>query len=200
VLAAWGNGILSPGHAPFIPNNINPNFYTVSIEHVKAHDDNSDQLTPIQTQKSFELIKCLCDTYGIPKRAGDANGGILAHNQITQTACPGPYPWDALYNYLKGGNKPMPPQPPTANQIKAANNRWNSVLKNTVAGPAPTGSGIYNAWLADYTQSKFHGPPLTHEYDSVDWNGKPIIIQEFSYGWAEWTGKVTWYDAEGAMG
>jgi hypothetical protein len=94
----------------------------------------------------------------------------------------------------------MPPQPPTANQIKAANNRWNSVLKNTVAGPAPTGSGIYNAWLADYTQSKFHGPPLTHEYDSVDWNGKPIIIQEFSYGWAEWTGKVTWYDAEGAMG
>src|SRR2546429_1041906 len=55
-LAAWGNGIITAGHASYIREDVNPNLYTVSIEHVKPSTDNSDALTPIQAQKSFELI------------------------------------------------------------------------------------------------------------------------------------------------
>ena len=94
----------------------------------------------------------------------------------------------------------MPPTKPSINQLTAALMRWNSVLKNTVAGSAPTGSGIYQAWLADYIQGKYHGPPQSHEYDSVDWSGNPIIIQEFAYGWCEWiNGAPNWYGPSGKL-
>src|SRR2546430_2762917 len=144
-LAAWGNGIITAGHAPYIREDVNPNLYTVSIEHVKSATDNSNALTPIQAQKSFELIKCLCDTYGVPKRPGDANGGIISHadlDPINRARCPGPYDWNGLWNYLKGATQPMAIQQPTANQIKSANDCWDSVLKNTAAGAAPRGTGI----------------------------------------------------------
>jgi N-acetyl-anhydromuramyl-L-alanine amidase AmpD len=101
--AAWGNGILTPGHADYLPGNINPNLYTVSIEHVKASTDNSNPLTDIQKQKSFEVIRCICDTYGIPKRSGDATGGIISHSDIdpiNRARCPGPYPFEELWTFL----------------------------------------------------------------------------------------------------
>jgi GH25 family lysozyme M1 (1,4-beta-N-acetylmuramidase) len=102
-----------------------------------------------------------------------------------------------------GGTTPMPaptPTQPSANQLIAANNRWYSVLKNDSEGPAPTGTGIYEAWLADYIKGIYHGPPLTHEYHSVDWSGNPIVIQEFAYGWVEWSfGSATWYGPSGKI-
>jgi N-acetyl-anhydromuramyl-L-alanine amidase AmpD len=104
-LAAWGNGIITPGHASYIREDINPNLYTASIEHCKAHDDNSDALTAIQEQKSLELIKCICDTYGVPKKPGDAGGGIISHadiDPVNRSRCPGQYNWDKLWAYLKG--------------------------------------------------------------------------------------------------
>lgn len=110
-LAAWGNGILTPGHAPYLPGDINPNLYTVSIEHVKSSTDNSDALTDAQKQKSFEVIQCICDTYGVPKRAGDATGGIIRHadiDPVNRARCPGPYPLDELWTFLgQGGQASM---------------------------------------------------------------------------------------------
>src|SRR5580765_6772950 len=67
-LAAWGNGPIDGTPADNLgfrtesdgvhrdawwDPNLNPNFITVSIEHVKAHDDNSDELTPAQQAASF---------------------------------------------------------------------------------------------------------------------------------------------------
>src|SRR2546421_8565101 len=46
--AAWGNGIITAGHASYIREDINPNLYTVSIEHVKHATDNSNAVTGIQ--------------------------------------------------------------------------------------------------------------------------------------------------------
>jgi len=112
-LASWGNGELDPGHVTFIPSgSVNPNLYTVSIEHCKPSADNSDQLTDAQEQASLALCKCLCETYGVAKQAGDANSGIMTHAQfapINRARCPGPYPWDALWTYLEGtgGDTPM---------------------------------------------------------------------------------------------
>ena len=102
--AAWGNGVLSAGHAPWWTGN--PNAYTFSIEHCKPHSDNSDQLSPAQQAASFALVKHLCDRYNIPRRAADATGGITGHasiDPVNRAMCPGPYPWDALFAYLNGG-------------------------------------------------------------------------------------------------
>lgn len=109
-LAAWGNGVLTKGHAPYLPDSVNPNLYTISIEHVKASTDNSDALTDVQAHSSFALINCICSAYSIPKRAGDAQGGIISHADIdplNRSRCPGLYPWTGLYSYLQQGGSTM---------------------------------------------------------------------------------------------
>jgi N-acetyl-anhydromuramyl-L-alanine amidase AmpD len=120
--SAWGNGIVQdgagcdPAYAAGIPsgdaghgawwdNGPNPNYLTISIEHVKASIDNSDQLTSAQQEASFALIADLCDRWNIPRRWADAGGGITGHFSIESTdrsECPGPYPWDALFSSLGG--------------------------------------------------------------------------------------------------
>jgi N-acetylmuramoyl-L-alanine amidase len=110
-LAAFANGVITNGHASFLPDpSINPNYYTASIEFVKASTDNSDALTPIQAQVGFEVIQCICDTYGIPKRAGDVNGGIIKHadiDPVNRSRCPGTFDFNALWAYLANGGNTM---------------------------------------------------------------------------------------------
>lgn len=111
-VAAWANGALIKPRFAF-PAGVNPNLYTISIEHVKPSTDNSDALTAAQAQASFQLIQLLCDTYGIPKQAGDARSGIISHadlDSVNRARCPGPYPWDALWAFLKGGSIVNVPQ------------------------------------------------------------------------------------------
>lgn len=87
---AWGNGTY--------PMNIRG----ISIEHVKSTPDNSAELTPIQEQTSFKLIQDIRTRHNIPIE------NIIPHSAVIATACPGPYPWDRMRNYLTGGNTPMP--------------------------------------------------------------------------------------------
>src|SRR6267142_547103 len=111
-LAAWGNGVLDNPAFSF-PENINPNFYTLSIEHCKPSIDNSDQLTDLQKQASFQLVNALCNQYNIDKRRGDEKGGIISHadlDSVNRARCPGVYPWSELIAYLKG-NIMQPSQP-----------------------------------------------------------------------------------------
>lgn len=107
---AWANGVLTAGHAPFWPENINPNFISFSIEHCKPSPDNSDPLTPAQQSASFALIKELCDRWNIPAREADAQGGITGHfsiDPVNRSRCPGPYPWSDLWAFLKGEESSM---------------------------------------------------------------------------------------------
>lgn len=109
---AWGNGIVTEGHDPWWSPNLNPNFLTFSIEHVKPSPDNSDALTPAQKAASFALIAHLCQTYNIPIRRADASGGIAPHasiDPVNRGFCPGPYPWDDLIAYLNGNTTPGAP-------------------------------------------------------------------------------------------
>lgn len=211
-LAAWANGPIDGTPADNLGfrtesdgvhrdswwnPDLNPNYITASIEHCKAHDDNSDALTPAQQSASFELIKTICDTYDIPKRFADENGGITGHfsmSAINRQRCPGNYPWDALWTYLQGNNpKPAPPKP-NQNQLKAAGDCWASFF-HTIGQTTPTiGTGIYHAWLDAYCSGIFYGPPITREYPSIDWNGNTITVQEFAHARCEWSsGVATWY-------
>lgn len=105
---AWGNGVISTGHDPWWTSSVNPNWVTISIEHVKPHTDNSDVLTDAQKAASFRLISHICARHKIAPRRADANGGITGHysiDPVNRSRCPGPYPWDELFSYLtNGGN------------------------------------------------------------------------------------------------
>jgi N-acetyl-anhydromuramyl-L-alanine amidase AmpD len=112
--SAWSNGVISgpPGksgdgvhHDPWWDSGINPNLLTISIEHVKPHTDNSDNLTTAQKEASFRLVRDICKRHNIPMRYADANGGITGHysmDPVNRSHCPGPYPWSELWTYLQG--------------------------------------------------------------------------------------------------
>src|SRR5207244_2040311 len=59
--SAWGNGIPVHPRWPLIAERtgVNPNRYTVSIEHAKPSADNSDPLTPAQLRASVSLVRWL---------------------------------------------------------------------------------------------------------------------------------------------
>ncbi len=194
---AWGNGVVTNSNWTG-----NPNLYTISIEHVKSSTDNSEPLTPAQQAASFALIKDICQRNGIGMHDADNTTGITGHfsiDPVNRARCPGNFDFNALWAYLSGGT-PVANTQPTPSQLKSAQDSWDSVLKSTPAGPAPKGTGIYQAWVAALVVSgKFYGPPLTREYDSVDWNGNKITVQEFAHARCEWNGSANWYDAHGKI-
>ncbi len=100
---AWGNGGVTDGHDEWWTSAINPNNVTISIEHVKPARDNSDELTEVQREVSFQLVKRICGRHAIPGRWADADGGITGHysmDPVYRSFCPGPYPWDDLFAFL----------------------------------------------------------------------------------------------------
>lgn len=102
---AGGNGLLEAGHDAFWPTDINLNLVTFSIEHVDPTTDNSTSVPDAQKQASFQLIHDLCQRWNIPLKPADANGGITGHFSLdpqSRARCPGNYPWDDLWAYLKG--------------------------------------------------------------------------------------------------
>jgi N-acetyl-anhydromuramyl-L-alanine amidase AmpD len=102
---AYANGYLSAGHDAWWDPNVNPNNITIGIEHVKGSLDNSDALTPSQQDASFKLIYDICQRWNIPMCLADANGGITGHfsiDPVNRSRCPGSYPWDQLWAFLKG--------------------------------------------------------------------------------------------------
>jgi N-acetyl-anhydromuramyl-L-alanine amidase AmpD len=110
---AFANGCISglPGisgdrvhHDPWWSRSLNPNYITISIEHVKPARDNSDELTALQKQASFELVRRICERHDIPQRRADSVGGITGHysmDPVQRSFCPGPYPWDELFAFLQ---------------------------------------------------------------------------------------------------
>jgi N-acetylmuramoyl-L-alanine amidase len=105
-LGPWANAPLGAKHADFL-TEINPNLECIAIEHIDPAEDNSTPLTDAAKDTSFRLIKCLCDAHGIPARRGDAAGGVIDHrdiDQVNRARCPGNYPHDELWAYLKGGD------------------------------------------------------------------------------------------------
>ena len=74
------------------------------------------------------------------------------------------------------------------NQRTAFEKEWSSVVPAVMLT-----SGIANAAWFDYQQGAFHGPALTEEYESVDWNGNPITVQVTAGGRYEWNGLAHFY-------
>lgn len=104
--AAYGNGILEPGHDAWWSESENPNLITISIEHENPSGDNSTLLTAVQQQASFLLVADICKRWHIPMLPANASGGITGHfsiEPINRKNCPGAYPWQALWQFLQPG-------------------------------------------------------------------------------------------------
>lgn len=108
---AGANCCVETGHAAYLPSDTNLNLLSISIEHIDPSTDNSNPVPQAQALASFKLIKDICARHGIPARPGDAAGGIIGHSDIapqSRARCPGNYPWDALWTFLKEGDSMIP--------------------------------------------------------------------------------------------
>jgi len=98
---AWANGSLNKPTWPLLIPGVNPNYYTVSIE----HEGKSGEVMPeAQYQATLALHRWLIATLGIPV----TRDNIIGHHRIdsvNKSRCPGTgFPWDRLFKDLQGGS------------------------------------------------------------------------------------------------
>lgn len=95
---AWGNGVVNQPSWPLLIANVNPNYYTVSIEH---EGQSGEQFTEGQYQATLALHRWLIETFGLQVNEDT----IIGHNRIdsvNRANCPGSgFPWQRLFIDLK---------------------------------------------------------------------------------------------------
>ncbi len=186
---AGGNCCIEPGHAAYLPTDINLNLKTISIEHVDPAPDNSTPLTDAQKAASFRLVRDICLRHNIPMRAGDAAGGIIGHHDIapiSRAHCPGNYPLDELLAFL---------EVPMTLQI-ADTNGYFTDLGGDVWHCTKTGVALGHAMLDFYRQAgsapyfglALFGLPRTGEI-AVSKSLSGVVLQVFERG-------VLYYDPQ----
>lgn len=91
--AAWGNGQVKKPDWPLLIEDVNPNLYTVSIEH-EGHS--GEPWSEPMLQADLWLIGQICERWGIPADKDH----IIGHyriDSVTRARCPGAgLPWDRL--------------------------------------------------------------------------------------------------------
>lgn len=179
---AGGNCCLQLGHDPYW--NLlelkygNLNRCTISIEHEDWTADNTQAMTPEQIRASFALVLWLMERYKLQPYQ------IKGHNSldpISRAHCPGDtYPMDLLRSAMSMNDF-----------IKqAAKDTWECTRTNLRYD-----SGIAQAWQNRYYNGVNMPPPTTGEFQSVDWSGKPIIVQFFGTLRCEWhDGTAHWME------
>jgi N-acetyl-anhydromuramyl-L-alanine amidase AmpD len=98
---AWANGRLSTPDQAWLSQfpAVNPNLWTISIEHEGYPEDG---LTEAQTQATIELHKYLVDKFQIPVDDVHITGHFRI-DSVSRKDCPGPkFPWERLFKELKG--------------------------------------------------------------------------------------------------
>jgi N-acetyl-anhydromuramyl-L-alanine amidase AmpD len=215
--AAFANAPLKAPRFTFDNANVNPNYWTISIEFCKPDTTNEINITDAQFISGVALIGLICDTYNIPKRSGDGHSGIIGHcdlNSIDRSMCPGTFPWDNLWAALapqqqssvktqpawmshaslaNGGKKFMGTISPA--QQASFEKTWNQS-----AHTSGYGSGIGVAWQNMQASGFRIGPPTTDEYDDTDWSNKPLRARQFGDIRCEWRGGAAyWYGPYGQI-
>jgi len=96
---AWANGVVNKPNWPLY-SGVNPNYYTVSIEH---EGESGDVMPEAQYQSTLALHRWLIETLGISV----SRDSIIGHyriNSVDKANCPGTgFPWDRLFEDLEGG-------------------------------------------------------------------------------------------------
>jgi N-acetylmuramoyl-L-alanine amidase len=113
--SAWGNGIPDHPRWPLVTERggVNPNRYTVSIEHAKHSADNSDPLTDAQLVSSVALVRWLLsvlpelglatERFVERRDSGALRDIVIGHcdiDSVNRAHCPGTWDWDAFVALL----------------------------------------------------------------------------------------------------
>ena len=99
--AAWGNGSVNQPNWPLLIPGVNPNYYTVSIEH---EGQSGDIMLEAQYLATLALHRWLIETLGIPVNR-DTIIGHYRIDSVNRANCPGTgFPWDRLFNDLGGSD------------------------------------------------------------------------------------------------
>ncbi|GAB6154433.1 N-acetylmuramoyl-L-alanine amidase [Desulfosporosinus burensis] len=98
---AWANGSVNKPSWPLLIPGVNPNYYTISIE----HEGESGNIMPeAQYQATLALHRWLIGKLDIPV----TRDNIIGHyriDSVNRSRCPGTgFPWDRLFKDLQGGN------------------------------------------------------------------------------------------------
>lgn len=98
--AAWGNGVLGRPTWPLLIPDVNPNLYTVSIEH---EGYTGEPWTEAMLAADVSLVKDIARRWNIPLDAEH----IIGHyriDAINRARCPGAgLPWERLFSLLNAG-------------------------------------------------------------------------------------------------
>lgn len=96
---AWANGGVNKPSWPLLITGVNPNYYTVSIEH---EGQSGDVMPEAQYQATLALHRWLCDVFGIAP-GPDTVIGHYRIDSVSRAGCPGSgFPWARLFSDLKG--------------------------------------------------------------------------------------------------
>lgn len=99
--SAWGNGSVNKPDWRLLIPGINPNYYTVSIEH---EGKSGDVMPEAQYQATLALHQWLIATLDIPVTS-DTIIGHYRIDSVNRARCPGAgFPLDRLIQELQGGN------------------------------------------------------------------------------------------------
>lgn len=99
---AWGNGVVkNPTNQIVLSRpNVNPNLYTISIEH---EGFGTSDFTDSQYSSTALLVRGICTRWGIPMDRIH----IIRHNEIrVDKTCPGVANVDKLVDMVKSGTSP----------------------------------------------------------------------------------------------
>lgn len=170
---AWGNGeVTNPAY-----DKVNPNMYTISIEHVKSSIDNSNQLTQAQQDASFKLIKDICLRNNIPA------SNIIPHaliDPVNRKLCPNTFPWDLMHQYLEADDmfNEMSTDFPTY-FTSVNSNQWKCKKNGFVVQYGI--KGAYQKLCIDGQSLPLIGLPVSSELYATK-NNVSIVIQFFERG------------------
>lgn len=96
---AWANGEAKEPDWILLKDGVNPNYYTVSIEH---EGESGDVMPEKQYQATLALHRWLIEILGIPV----SRDNIIGHyriDSVNKANCPGTgFPWERLFRDLEG--------------------------------------------------------------------------------------------------
>ena len=178
---AGGNCCTESGYDPFWDQYLHMfhdlNLCTISIEHCDPLPDNSTPLTPAQKDASFKLVAYLARKYNI---APDHIKGHHTIDPIKRARCPGNYPWDELWAYLKGSIINLT-DPIIAGYFgQTADGQWQCKRTGFIVQKGIL--SFYRSYGQDaYCGLTYLGLPLSNE---IPVQGHPgVVKQQFERGW-----------------
>lgn len=154
-----------------IPKMSNPNQRSIGIENVNSAGYPSWSVDPRTVANTAKLVRDICDYYGIPCDRQH----VLAHNEVTATACPGGLNVDEVVRLANGG-KPSTGGSTIAEKPKPSSNipagftaesgtfvNGDTEIMNRIGTPStaaqqggylpPNGEWVYDSWakIGNYT-------------------------------------------------